>query len=181
MITQAQAHATAARWLSPEGRQGPPQEVAMQEFDLGWVVWAVPPPPEADPHTGQRRPPAEVGAACAVVDRASGELTVWPSVPADEVVRMDRHKHGEGTEAAPSAHSAPVEHPVTGSGNTAVATYTGPSTGEETGLARVSAPGQPPAEYQLHDELRRLGIDPDCRPRRPHRSAVGPAARRLPR
>ena len=157
MITQAQAHATAARWLNPEGHQGPPREVAMQEFDLGWVVWAVPPPPEVDPQTGQRRPPAEVGAACGVVDRASGELTVWPSVPVDEVVRMYRQKHGAGSGAAPAA---PAERPVTGPGNTAVATYNDPSTGEETSLARVSGPGQPPAEYQLHDELRRLGVNP---------------------
>lgn len=157
MITQAQAHATAARWLNPEGHQGPPREVAMQEFDLGWVVWAVPPPPEVDPRTGQRRPPAEVGAACGVVDRASGELTVWPSVPVDEVVRMYRQKHGAGSGAAPAA---PAERPVTGPGNTAVATYNDPSTGEETSLARVSGPGQPPAEYQLHDELRRLGVNP---------------------
>ena len=155
MITQAQAQATAARWLNPEGHQGPPRDVAMQEFDLGWVVWAVPPPPEADPRTGQRRPPAEVGAACGVVDRASGELTVWPSVPVDEVVRMYRQKHG-----AAAAPSTPEERPVTGPGNTAVATYPDPSTGEETSLARVSAPGAPPAEYQLLDELRRLGVDP---------------------
>ncbi|MGY5130384.1 SUKH-4 family immunity protein [Streptomyces nigrescens] len=157
MINQAQAHATAARWLNPEGQQGPPREVAMQEFDLGWVVWAVPPPPEVDPQTGQRRPPAEVGAACGVVDRASGELTVWPSVPVDEVVRMYQQKHGAGAAAAPAAPAAP---PVTGPGNTAVATYPDPTTGEETSLARVSAPGQPPAEFQLFDELQRLGVHP---------------------
>ncbi|MGY5133627.1 SUKH-4 family immunity protein [Streptomyces nigrescens] len=157
MINQAQAHATAARWLNPEGHQGPPREVAMQEFDLGWVVWAVPPPPEVDPQTGQRRPPAEVGAACGVVDRASGELTVWPSVPVDEVVRMYQQKHGAGAAAAPGA---PAEPPVTGPGNTAVATYPDPATGEETSLARVSAPGLPPAEFQLFDELQRLGVHP---------------------
>ncbi|QIK06280.1 hypothetical protein G7Z12_09790 [Streptomyces sp. ID38640] len=157
MINQAQAHATAARWLNPEGHQGPPREVAMQEFDLGWVVWAVPPPPEVDPQTGQRRPPAEVGAACGVVDRASGELTVWPSVPVDEVVRMYQQKHGAGAVAAPAA---PAEAPVTGPGNTAVATYPDPATGEETSLARVSAPGLPPAEFQLFDELQRLGVHP---------------------
>ncbi|UKY53010.1 SUKH-4 family immunity protein [Streptomyces inhibens] len=156
MITQAQAQATAARWLNPEGHQGPPREVAMEEFDLGWVVWAVPPPPEVDPETGQRRPPAEVGAACGVVDRASGDLTVWPSVPVDEVVRMYQQKHGAGTDAAPAEPAGP---PVTGPGNTAVATYNDPSTGEETSLARVSAPGQPPVEYQLYDELRRLGVN----------------------
>ncbi|WP_432146548.1 SUKH-4 family immunity protein [Streptomyces sp. bgisy084] len=157
MINQAQAHATAARWLNPEGHQGPPREVAMQEFDLGWVVWAVPPPPEVDPQTGARRPPAEVGAACGVVDRASGELTVWPSVPVEEVVRMYQQKHGTGAVAAPAA---PAEPPVTGPGNTAVATYADPSTGEETSLARVSAPGRPPAEFQLYDELQRLGVQP---------------------
>ncbi|TJZ41315.1 hypothetical protein FCH28_37425 [Streptomyces piniterrae] len=151
MITQAQAHATAARWLNPEGHQGPPREVAMQEFDLGWVVWAVPPPPEVDPQTGQRRPPAEIGTACGVVDRASGELTVWPSVPVDEVVRMYQQKHGAGA-------GAPAQPPVTGPGNTAVATYNDPTTGEETSLAKVSAPGMPPAEFQLHEELRRLGV-----------------------
>ncbi|MFE0191231.1 SUKH-4 family immunity protein [Streptomyces sp. NPDC058989] len=156
MITQAQAHATAARWLNPEGHQGPPREVAMQEFDLGWVVWAVPPPPEVDPQTGQRRPPAEIGTACGVVDRASGELTVWPSVPVDEVVRMYQHKHGGGAGAAPAE---PARQPVTGPGNTAVATYDDPSTGEETSLVKVSAPGQPPVEFQLYDELRRLGVN----------------------
>ncbi|WP_407288082.1 SUKH-4 family immunity protein [Streptomyces sp. BP-8] len=156
MITQAQAHATAARWLNPEGHQGPPREVAMQEFDLGWVVWAVPPPPEVDPETGQRRPPAEIGTACGVVDRATGELTVWPSVPVDEVVRMYQQKHGGGAGTAPAE---PARPPVTGPGNTAVATYNDPSTGEETSLVKVSAPGQPPVEFQLHDELRRLGVN----------------------
>ncbi|MCF3175390.1 SUKH-4 family immunity protein [Streptomyces sioyaensis] len=157
MITQAQAQTTAARWLNPEGHQGPPREVALQEFDLGWVVWAVPSPPEVDPATGQRRPPAEIGAAYGVVDRSSGELTVWPSIPVDEVVRRYRQQHGTGSGTAPAA---PAEPPVTGPGNTAVATYPDPATGEETTLARVSAPGLPPVEYQLHDELRRLGVRP---------------------
>ncbi|MFH8570665.1 SUKH-4 family immunity protein [Streptomyces sp. NPDC017993] len=153
MTTQAQAHDTAERWLNPEGHQGPPREVAMQEFDLGWVVWAVPPPPEVDPETGQRRPPAEIGTACGVVDRGSGELTVWPSVPVDEVVRMYQQKHGTG-----GASDAAAAEPVTGPGNTAVATYNDPATGEETSLAQVSSPGLPPAEYQLHEELLRLGV-----------------------
>ncbi|MEU9122100.1 SUKH-4 family immunity protein [Streptomyces sp. NPDC048506] len=184
MITQAQARSTADRWLNPEGHQGPPREVAMQEFDLGWVVWAVPPPPEVDPETGRRRPPAEIGTACGVVDRASGELTVWPSVPVDEVVRMYQQKHGgeggaspapeamgaprattgapgaTGEGAAPTAPQEPARPPVTGPGNTAVATYPDPATGEETNLVKVSAPGQPPVEFQLHAELQRLGVDP---------------------
>ncbi|MFJ8670314.1 SUKH-4 family immunity protein [Streptomyces sp. NPDC093589] len=154
MITQEQAQSTAARWLNPEGHQGPAREVAMQEFDLGWVVWAVPPPPEVDPETGRRRPPAEIGAACGVVDRGSGELTVWPSVPVDEVVRMYQQKHG----AAGDPAATEARPPATGPGNTAVATYHDPATGEETSVARVSSPGAPPVEYQLRDELVRLGV-----------------------
>ncbi|KUL37390.1 hypothetical protein ADL22_21725 [Streptomyces sp. NRRL F-4489] len=52
-----------------------------------------------------------------------------------------------------------AQPPVTGPGNTAVATYQDPSTGEDTSLAKVSRPGLPPAEYQLHDALRQLGVD----------------------
>lgn len=47
---------------------------------------------------------------------------------------------------------------TTGPGNTAVATCPDPRTGEETYVTRTSAPGQPPAEYQLYLELRNLGI-----------------------
>ncbi|MYU53302.1 MULTISPECIES: SUKH-4 family immunity protein [Streptomyces] len=176
MITQAQAHAIAARWLNPEGRQGPPREVAMREFDLGWVVWEVPPfssgapslPPQEAVATaaeaaggagGAAAGTAMATAAYGVVDRTSGELTVWPSAPVDDIVRRYRHERGTGTGPAPAAAPAsPAEPPVTGPGNTAVATYRDPSTGEVTTLARVSAPGLPPAEYRLADELRQLGV-----------------------
>ncbi|MFD7920064.1 SUKH-4 family immunity protein [Streptomyces sp. NPDC059740] len=193
MISQAQAEAIADRWLNPPDSQTPQRPVGMQEFDLGWVVWAVPPPAERDPQTGERRPPAEVGAACGVVDRASGELSVWPSVPVAEVARMYRDKHG----AAPQASAGPataatdggtapaggtpggaaVPHqqtgpaagapqtgtggelpPVTGPGNTAVFTYRDPDTGEESTLARTSAPGLPPAEFQVLADIRERNV-----------------------
>ncbi|KOT99765.1 hypothetical protein ADK70_02760 [Streptomyces rimosus subsp. pseudoverticillatus] len=67
---------------------------------------------------------------------------------------MYQQKHGAGGAPAP----APAEPPVTGPGNTAVATYRDPASGEETNLVRVSGPGLPPAEYQLADELRRIGV-----------------------
>ncbi|MGW0550007.1 SUKH-4 family immunity protein [Streptomyces altiplanensis] len=152
MTTQEQALATADRWLNPDGGEAPRREVRMREFDLGWVVWAAPAPMERDPQTGERRPPAEIGDACGVVDRRTGELTVWPSVPVDEVVRMYRQKHGGGAAPAEGAR------PVTGPGNTAVFTYTDPATGEETTLFRNSGPGLPPSEYQAAGELRRMGV-----------------------
>ncbi|OEJ24711.1 hypothetical protein AR457_09520 [Streptomyces agglomeratus] len=163
MITQEQALATADRWLNPEGA-GARREVRTREFDLGWVVWAAPAPMERDPETGERRPPAEIGDACGVVDRRTGELTVWPSVPVDEVVRMYRHKHGGGSASGDGADGDGADgdaRPVTGPGNTCVFTYTDPATGEETTLFRNSGPGLPPAEYQVAAELRRIGVPHD--------------------
>ncbi|MFJ7078858.1 SUKH-4 family immunity protein [Streptomyces sp. NPDC098781] len=154
MTSQEQALAIADRWLNPEGSTEPRREVRTQEFDLGWVVWAAPAEPERDPVTGERRPPAEIGNACGVVDRRTGELTVWPSVPVDEVVRMYRQKHGD-------AGAQEGARPVTGPGNTAVFTYVDPANGEETTLFRTSAPGLPPAEYQAWAELRRMNVPVD--------------------
>ncbi|WP_128435308.1 SUKH-4 family immunity protein [Streptomyces cyaneus] len=159
MTSQEQALAIADRWLNPEGSAEPRREVRMQEFDLGWVVWAAPAEPERDPETGERRPPAEIGNACGVVDRGSGELTVWPSVPVDEVVRMYRQKHGGAGQGAGASEGG--ARPVTGPGNTAVFTYTDPANGEETTLFRTSAPGLPPAEYQAWGELRRMNVPAD--------------------
>ncbi|KPC64491.1 SUKH-4 family immunity protein [Streptomyces chattanoogensis] len=151
MISQEQALATAEGWLNPEGQEH--REVRMQEFDLGWVVWAAAPPIERDPVTGKRRPPATIGHSCGVVDRRTGELSTWPSVPVEEVVGMYRQKHGGGQEAAPPAQPA-----VTGPGNTTVITYVDPRTGEETSLAKNSAPGEPHSEYQAVVELDSLGV-----------------------
>ncbi|MEU6578354.1 SUKH-4 family immunity protein [Streptomyces sp. NPDC046805] len=155
MISQEQALAIADRWLNPKGSTASRREVRTQEFDLGWVVWAAPAEPERDPVTGERRPPAQIGDACGVVDRRTGELTVWPSVPVEEVVQMYQQKHGPARRGEGSPEGA---RPVTGPGNTAVFTYTDPAGGEETTLFRNSGPGLPPAEYQAWDELRRMNV-----------------------
>ncbi|GAA3193763.1 MULTISPECIES: SUKH-4 family immunity protein [Streptomyces] len=154
MISQEQALATAEGWLNPEGQQR--REVRIQEFDLGWVVWAAAPPAERDPVTGKRRPPATIGHSCGVVDRRTGELSTWPSVPVEEVVRMYQQKHGGGREAEP-----PAQPPVTGPGNTTVFTYLDPHTGEEVSLVKNSAPGEPHSEYQAVLELEDLGVPPE--------------------
>ncbi|MFI0260915.1 SUKH-4 family immunity protein [Streptomyces sp. NPDC017056] len=151
MISQEQALATAEGWLNPEGQER--REVRMQEFDLGWVVWAAAPPIERDPVTGKRRPPATIGHSCGVVDRRTGELSTWPSVPVEEVVRMYQQKHGGSQEAVP-----PAQPPVTGPGNTTVITYVDPGTGEETSLFKNSAPGLPHSEFQAMMEIQDLGV-----------------------
>ncbi|MFJ1704640.1 SUKH-4 family immunity protein [Kitasatospora sp. NPDC088346] len=146
MITQEQALATADGWLNGSASAGQHREVRHREFALGWVVWAAPAPLERDPVTGERRPPADLGDACGVVDRGTGELTVWPSVPVDEVIRQYTGKH------------APASPLATGPGNTAVATYRDPAGSDEVLVYRNAGPGLPPVEHQLAEELDRLGV-----------------------
>ncbi len=72
MISEWEAQLIAAPWLDrtrEPARSRAPVEV--DAFDLGYVVW----PPSAPTD------PAREGAGCAVVDRETGELTVWPSQP----------------------------------------------------------------------------------------------------
>ena len=57
-------------------------DVGLAEYDEVFVGWRTPPP--ADPG----RPPASVGGATVVVDRETGELAPWVSLPADFVARQ---------------------------------------------------------------------------------------------
>ncbi|WP_043912539.1 hypothetical protein, partial [Kitasatospora griseola] len=86
MITQDEALAKAQAWLNEGAPEGAGREVRFREFDLGWVVWAAPAPLEVDPVTGQVRPPADLGDSTGVVDRETGELSTWPSIPIEAVI-----------------------------------------------------------------------------------------------
>ncbi|WP_354641185.1 SUKH-4 family immunity protein [Kitasatospora camelliae] len=150
MITREQAVEAAHRWvngaLPPEGVR----PVLSHEFDLGWVVWPEPPPIQIDPLTGERRAPEEIGAACAVVDRVTGELTVWPSVPVGEVIRLYRDRLGAGS-------YNPVLPPVTGPGTRATLTYRGKEGAEQT-LAVDSELGLPHPALRAWQRLREQGV-----------------------
>jgi hypothetical protein len=74
MVTRDEAVALAGAWVNGGGGQR--LEVGVHEFDLGYVVWGVE-PPSAD----RTVPPSTVGTARGVVDRATGELTMWPPLP----------------------------------------------------------------------------------------------------
>lgn len=82
MISREEALALARAWAAGD-RPGPPTEVGMHEFDLGYVAWAVPPKP-ADP----ARPPVVTGSPRIVIDRETGELTQWPTLPAPVVAEQ---------------------------------------------------------------------------------------------
>ncbi|MFJ8040700.1 SUKH-4 family immunity protein [Kitasatospora sp. NPDC096147] len=153
MTTLAKALEAAHRWVNAELSPEAVRPVRAHEFDLGWVVWPEPAPIRVDPLTGERRAPEEPGAACAVVDRATGELTVWPSVPVAQVIQLYRDRTGAGD------HD-PALPPATGPGCRAQFTYRD-ALGEEHTLVLRSAPGRPHPALRGWAQLSGQGVTPE--------------------
>ncbi|MFI6446287.1 SUKH-4 family immunity protein [Kitasatospora sp. NPDC050543] len=159
MITRAQALDAAHRWIngdlpraSADAATGI-RRVHSHEFDLGWVLWAEPSPAQVDPLTGERRAPEEIGASCAVADRLSGELSVWPSVPVEEVVQLYRDRLGAGS-------YDPALTPATGRGARAELTYRD-EMGERRTLALASEPGAAHPALRAWRRLQQQGVRPE--------------------
>ena len=83
-ITRAEAEEIAAGWARLETeRRGYACTPVMSEFDLGYVVWTRQPDSVTPiPGDGGRT----------VIDRATGLLTTWPSVPVDTVAQLYRER-----------------------------------------------------------------------------------------
>lgn len=90
MIARWEAMLIAGAWLYQGARPGETPAVGVSEFDLGFVLWRIP----ADGGRGA------FGAGKVVVDRHSGELTDWPSLPA-EVVAERYRAYRQRTPVAP--------------------------------------------------------------------------------
>ncbi|WP_016908948.1 SUKH-4 family immunity protein [Streptomyces xiaopingdaonensis] len=93
MVTLAQAQERAERWIN--GTEVPSdqrREAQVREFALGFVAWAGPASPEA---AGPRL----------VIAKDSGDATLWPGLPVDEVVRNFEEEYGGSP--APAAAPAP--------------------------------------------------------------------------
>jgi hypothetical protein len=65
-------------------------EVGLYEFELGYVAWPAGPRPPADEWPPQ--PPLMLGGPNLVIDKQTGELSVWPSVAPETVADMYRHE-----------------------------------------------------------------------------------------
>ncbi|GAA2276945.1 hypothetical protein GCM10010430_73520 [Kitasatospora cystarginea] len=150
MTTREQAIEAAHQWINGGRPQEQWRRIAVHEFDLGWVLWAEQQAAPVDSGSGERRAPAEVGSACAVVDRTTGELTTWPSVPVEEVVQLYRDKLGAGS-------YDPARPPVTGPGSTAVLTYRD-AQGEEQYFFQSSAAGHPHPDVRAWRALQAQGV-----------------------
>ncbi len=82
MITSEEAEQLATQWVV---MRGPSFTARLDEFDLGWVVTAVPGP-------GERVP---IGEGRGVLDRRTGEISVWPSLPVANVIGLYRENHAK--------------------------------------------------------------------------------------
>ena len=81
--------AVLRRFGQPRTREGDPVPLRVREFDLGYVVHAVfPPPPLRD---GVRRP-AEPGGSHVMVAKADGAITTFPNYPPEQVIELFRRR-----------------------------------------------------------------------------------------
>jgi uncharacterized protein (DUF952 family) len=88
-ITIEQAQAIAERWLTGDGAT----RAGVYEFDHGYVVYPRGPRPEASDES----PPARIGTARGVIDKLSGDLSMWPCVPPEAVADLyRRHQANQG-------------------------------------------------------------------------------------
>lgn len=86
-MTRDEALARADSWLNGDRPAAQRQEIGLREFDLGYVAWGVEPQ-----RTDPTRPPASTGAARAVIDKSSGELTTFPSLPVEAIIEQYRQR-----------------------------------------------------------------------------------------
>jgi hypothetical protein len=91
MITRDEADQIAENWVA-DSVSTVPLTAAVREFDLGYVVWAQPPTDH----------PPLFGAGRGIIDRETGELSVWPSLPIDMVIEQFRERR---TEQPPAPHT----------------------------------------------------------------------------
>jgi hypothetical protein len=85
VIGSSDATLIAAPWLGGEVPCYVDRSEGSTEFDLGFVFWPLSPP-------GGRSP---VGTGRIVVDKETGETTVWPSVPVGDVIARYREYRRE--------------------------------------------------------------------------------------
>lgn len=76
MITREEAGLIAEKWVAESAPPDVPLTAMVHEFDLGYVVWGRQP-------SGS---PPLVGAGRGIIDKETGDLSVWPSLPVEAVI-----------------------------------------------------------------------------------------------
>lgn len=86
VITADEARERAREWAGSVRRDAEP-ELGVLEFDDGYVVWVIQPGRRTD----RPGPPDSVGAGHAVIDKHTGELSTWGSLPPRVIAERYQH------------------------------------------------------------------------------------------
>ncbi len=93
-----QAQAIADEWMGTRAGSGEPGRGGVYEFDAGFVVYPLIPTTTDEPSAESARPRPKsrrAGAGVGVIDRQTGELTLWPNLPHKQVADMYRRSRSE--------------------------------------------------------------------------------------
>lgn len=80
MITPEEAERIATKWVSDSAPAGASLTAMVTEFDLGYVVT-----PKAQPGS-----PPLFGSGRGIIDKETGEFSIWPSLPVENVIARYR-------------------------------------------------------------------------------------------
>lgn len=85
MITREEAERIATKWVRDSAPDGASLTALVDEFDLGYVVSARPEPGS----------PPLFGSGRGIIDKQTGEFSVWPSLPVDSVIARYRAQQAD--------------------------------------------------------------------------------------
>lgn len=86
MITNNRVREWALALFNDAPSADPAIEVGIYEFDLGFVVWPV----EREP-ADWTRPPSMIGGSVLVIDRETGNASMWRRLAGPHVAELYRH------------------------------------------------------------------------------------------
>jgi hypothetical protein len=85
-----QAEAIAVEWVNAGRPEDGQVGVGVYEFELGYIVYPVAPPE------------TEIGTARGIINKSTGELSVWPSLSLEMVAELYREKVRSAASGVPS-------------------------------------------------------------------------------
>jgi hypothetical protein len=85
VITREEADRIATKWVSDSAPDGASLTALVNEFDLGYVVSARPAPGS----------PPLFGSGRGIIDKETGEFSVWPSLPVESVIVRYREQQAD--------------------------------------------------------------------------------------
>jgi hypothetical protein len=163
-ITRDEAERVAEKWVRDSAPPEPPLTATLYEFDLGYVVWGQPPPGRAP----------LVGAGRGIIDRETGDLSVWPALPVELVIEQFRERRSANPPAPRTWDPAEqLRRDLTRVATPTTVAHL--SLADELIVSRSGKGGPAPNHHRLVREFFELGLPPQFRERGHDRCAEASA------